>query len=372
MKATKEKHHDVKRFINISDTHFGIRSNSNEWVDIHRSYFFDWFIPLLKKNYQPGDALMHNGDVFDSRQSINLNVMNMGLEIFEAISKIMPVYVICGNHDIYRKNTNAINSLKMFKWLDNVHVYEEPIILEVNGGKTDILLMPWRATKEQEQETVYSNTADYLFCHTDMQGLKFNRNVKVDEGINIETLKKFKRVYSGHIHYAQNAGNVRMIGSPYQLTRSDIGNAKSVWFIDFTNDTEDNIVNDFTPKFIKVNLDKLLELRFKRAEEILENNFVDILVDAITTVNFPFSSFLDLFSNIKYRKLNYIITSTEDNDDWLVEELEGGDETIDLPSLVNLYIDSLSYNEGIKTRLKEVSKTLYIDTLKNSNEETVG
>jgi DNA repair exonuclease SbcCD nuclease subunit len=372
MKAIKEKHHSVKRFINISDTHFGIRSNSNEWVDIHRSYFFDWFIPLLKKNYKPGDALMHNGDVFDSRQSINLNVMNMGLEIFEAISKIMPIYVICGNHDIYRKNTNAINSLKMFKWLKNVHVYEEPTILEVNNGKTDILLMPWRATKEQEQETVYNNTADYLFCHTDMQGLKFNRNVKVEEGITIETLKKFKRVYSGHIHYAQNTGNVRMVGSPYQLTRSDIGNAKSIWFIDFENGTEDSIVNDFSPKFIKVNLDKLLELRFKRAEQILENNFVDILVNAVTTVNFPFSSFLDLFSNIKYRKLNYIITSIDDNDDWLTEELEEGDETIDLPSLVNLYIDSLSYNEGIKTRLREVSKTLYIDTLKNSNEETLG
>ena len=357
-KAPVEKYHNIKRLINISDTHFGVRSNSVEWMEIQRSYFFDWLIPMLKENYQEGDALIHTGDVFDSRQSLNLKVMNMGLEIFSAIAEIMPIFVICGNHDIYHKKSNDINSLKPFTYMKNVHVYEQEVLLELNGGKTKALLMPWKDTKEQEQAVIDANDADYMFCHTDMRGLKFNSFVKVEEGNEVTTFGKFRAVYSGHIHYAQKNGNVRMVGCPYPLTRSDIGNVKHVWYLDMVKHTEEGIANDFSPQFIRMNLTKILEMKYKDVKNIIENNFCDILVHSSWATNFPFNEFLELFSDIQYRKLNYIITTVGADDEI---DLEEGtyEKEVDLPTLIDMYIDNLSYKDNIKNRLKEVSRKLY-------------
>ena len=41
----------AKRIWMISDTHFGVRSNSREWMDIIEDYFFNYLIPLLKNDY---------------------------------------------------------------------------------------------------------------------------------------------------------------------------------------------------------------------------------------------------------------------------------------------------------------------------------
>jgi len=369
--APIQKFHKVKRLINISDTHFGLRSNSVEWMDIQRSFFTEWLIPMLKENYQEGDALIHTGDVFDSRQSLNLKVMNMGLEIFSAISEIMPIFVICGNHDIYHKKSNDVNSLKPFTYMHNVHVYEQPVKLEFNGGKTTALLMPWKDTKEQEQAVIDSNEADYLFCHTDMRGLKFNSFVQVDEGNHVEAFNKFRAVYSGHIHYAQKNGNVRMVGCPYPLTRSDIGNVKHVWYLDMVKHTETGIANDYSPQFVRMNLAKILEMKYKDVKEIIRNNFCDVLVHSSWATNFPFNEFLELFSEIEYRKLNYIITTMGEGDEI---DLEEGiyEKEVDLPTLIDMYIDNLSYKDNVKNKLKEVSRKLYTKSIRNDQEETIG
>jgi hypothetical protein len=370
--APVEKHHHIKRFINVSDTHFGVRSNSVEWMEIHRSFFLDWFIPHIKENYKEGDALIHTGDVFDSRQSLNLKVMNMGLEIIKAISEIMPVFIICGNHDIYHKKSNDINSLKPFTYMNNVHVYEDPVILEMNGGNTRALLMPWKDTKEQEQNVINNNDADYLFCHTDIRGLKFNSFVKVEDGNDMVSFNKFKMVYSGHIHYAQKNDNIRMVGCPYPLTRSDIGNVKHFWYIDFITGEEHGVANDHSPKFIRMKLDNVLRMRYGDVKDIVSNNFVDILVNASWATNFPFNEFLDAFSDVRYRKLNYIITTMGDGDEIDLEDSSDWDKEVDLPTLVDMYIDSLSYKDSTKLKLKEVSRSLYYKSIRSDQEETIG
>jgi len=369
--APIEKYHSIKRFFIISDTHFGVRSNSIEWMEIQREYFTDWFIPQLKLNAKPGDALIHCGDVFDSRQSMNLKVMNMVMEIFEEISKIMPVFMICGNHDIYYKTSNSVNSIKMFNWLPNVHVYEEPVVLEINNGLAKALLMPWQDSHDDESQIVQANSVDYLFCHTDFRGVKFNARVDVEEGNDIESVNQFKRVYSGHIHYAQKNQNIRMVGCPYPLTRSDIGNVKHYWILNFENDTEEGIPNNFSPKFIRMKLEKVLETTYEEMKNYVDNNFVDILVNSSWSATFPFSSFLEEFAEVKYRKLNYVIT-TVGSEDEIDLESDDTSEEVDLPTLIDIHIEGLSYSEPIKQKLKEVSRLMYQKSLKVDIDETIG
>lgn len=369
--ANTEKFHNIKRFFIISDTHFGVRSNSIEWMEIQKEYFINWFIPELKARVKPGDALIHCGDVFDSRQSMNLKVMNMAMEIFEEIAKVVPVFMICGNHDIYYKTSNSINSIKMFNWLNNVKVYEEPVVLEINKGLSKALLIPWQDSHEDESQIIQANKADYLFCHTDFRGVKFNARVEIENGNEIESVNQFTRVYSGHIHYAQKNQNIRMIGSPYPLTRSDIGNAKHFFILDFENDIEEGIINDYSPKFIRMKLEKVLETTYEEMKVIVNNNFVDILVSSGWSAIFPFSSFLEEFAEVKYRRLNYIIT-TAGNDDEIDLESDESSEEVDLPTLIDIHIDGLPYSDPIKQKLKEVSRLMYQKSLKVDIDETIG
>ena len=111
------EYHDINRFHIISDTHFGVRSNSIEWIEIQYDFFEKFYIPYLKKIVKPGDAIIHLGDVFESRQFVNVRVMNMAIDIMKKLAEIMPVFIICGNHDIYYKSTNDINSIKIFELL---------------------------------------------------------------------------------------------------------------------------------------------------------------------------------------------------------------------------------------------------------------
>ena len=356
LKYKKDLPTDLKRAILVSDTHFGVRNSSNEWLTMIKSYFTDFFIPLLKKDYRPGDFVLHCGDVFDSRHSLNLLVMTETIEVFEKMAEIMPVVIILGNHDVYRKESNEVNSSKSLKWIPNVFIFEEPDIIHAGGKK--LLLMPWRKSVEDENECISSYNADYLFCHTEVRGLKMGRYTSSEEGIVLDNLDKFKRVYSGHIHYAQKKDNFRMVGCPYQLTRGDIGNEKGIWKVDFENDTEEYVKNDFSPQFIRILFEKILDMEISEVNALFANNFIDILVHPKWSMSFPFSSFSEDLETT-YRKLEFIPRTSEVDDQGFNIDEENVIEDFDILTLAEKAINSSSHDDKIKDMLLSTIKKLY-------------
>lgn len=358
---------NYKRVWMITDTHLGIHNNSIEWMDIIKEYFYEFFIPLLKKEKKEGDLIVHFGDVFDSRQSLNLFIMNFAIEIFEELSKIMPIIIILGNHDIAKKNSNDVNSVKILKWIPNIQICEEPEIMTVSGKK--ILFMPWRANHQEEEECIKNNSADFLFCHTDVQGLKFNRSIEIQEGIDFSLLKSFRKVYSGHIHYSQHRGNFRMLGCPYSLTRSDINNEKGIWCFDIENETEIFFPNNYSPKFIRILFEKVLEMDEEETKTYFKNNFVDIIVDQKWIMNFPFSTFYDdIFG---YRKLEFVprIVNIEDEEGTLMNDVSYQLEKIDIIELANKLIQNTSHPDSLKQKLLSTVKILYEKSQKSKKED---
>lgn len=296
---------DARRIWFITDTHLGLRNNSNEWIDQIREYFFDWFFPLVRKHYKPGDILFHLGDYFDSRQSINLKVLNLGVDVAEECSKIFRegVYIIVGNHDIWGKSNNDINSLKSLKWIPGINILEEPDTMIANGKK--ILLMPWR--KDHEAESSFLESADphdILCCHTDIRGLKFNKFTRVETGSSVSEFEKFKNVYSGHIHYSQRSGNINMLGSPYEITRSDMDNPKGITLLDLSTMEEIYFPNDFSPKFKRLYFNDILELNVDELEPIFRNNFIDIMIDPVMSLKAPLSILTDLINSQRSLKFH--------------------------------------------------------------------
>jgi DNA repair exonuclease SbcCD nuclease subunit len=357
---------DAKRIWMISDTHFGVRSNSREWMDIIESFFREQFIPLLQKEGRPGDIVVHCGDTFDSRQSINLYVMNRAMSIMEDIAKIMPVYTIVGNHDIFMKYSNEVNSMKIFKHLNNFHVFEDPCMIKTHEGKK-LFFLPWVEDQEELSKIIKDakNSADVLFCHADVSGLSFNRHTLIEHGADIQVFSGYNRVYSGHIHYAQKKNNVRMLGSPYELTRSDMGNTKAIWMLDLETNEEQCWENVVSPKFLRYRLEWIFERNVEELQKLFNNNFVDILITPQWSLKFPFSTFIENFTG--YRRINHIIITDEEISEE-GEEYEGGEE-ISLLNMIENYVNDLPYSDQIKSKLKEVSIRLYHEASKELEEK---
>jgi DNA repair exonuclease SbcCD nuclease subunit len=359
----------VKRIIFITDTHLGVRNNSNDWIEIHENYFNNWFIPLCKKIYRPGDCLVHLGDVYDSRQSLNLRVLNLGIEIFESLSSIFKdgIYIICGNHDIYGKNTNEVNSLKSLKWIPGVNIFEEPET--INFGPKKVFLMPWRKDHDAEREVLRSvESHDYMFCHTDLKGLMFNKFVRIEEGLNYDDMDKFERVYSGHIHYSQNFGKMRMLGSPYQLTRSDTDNLKGITVLDLETGYEEYYENTFSPKFIRLTFEKVLNSTPDELNPIFKNNFIDILVDPEIAVKAPLGLLTDYLSTPL--KISFTPISTPDQNvvDEGFHDLEG--KSFSILDLTKMYLEKCNYEEEKSTKIyKAIEKLLHKVSMKIEEDE---
>lgn len=342
----------VRRVWFISDTHLGVRNNSAEWIDLIREYFFQWFFPLVDKHYQPGDVLIHLGDYFDSRQSINLKVLDLGTEIAEEFSKRFPdgVFIILGNHDVWGRTSNDVNSLRSFKWIPHLQVFEEPV--SVQFGNRSFFLMPWRKDHQAETETLEKcHPHDVLCCHSDVQGFNFNRFTRIENGPEEVDFQKFKSVYSGHIHYTQKKNNIRMIGCPYQLTRSDIDNQKSIVLLDLQTMEETIFPNNYSPKFQRILFSEILEMTPGDLEEKVRNNFVDVLIDPSLAIRAPLSILTDSISSP--RSLKFHPVDDKSNPLYLERVLESETQNFNVLDFISEYVRQLPNDDTTKEKIKK-------------------
>jgi DNA repair exonuclease SbcCD nuclease subunit len=350
----------AKRVWVLGDLHFGVRANSQEWLEIQQEFFEKVFIPNLVKNVQPGDVLVQVGDTFDNRQSINIKVLNYAVDLFERLGKILPVHIICGNHDIWAKKSNEITSIDTLKWIPNVQIYKEPELITWCGRK--ILMMPWRRDSEHEAETLANYpSAEIVFCHSEVKGIYLNSKVKNEHGTDSNIYKKYTRVYSGHIHYRQERGRLLMVGTPYQLTRSDANNAKGFDLVDLETMSETFFENHASPKFLKYNITQLFEMPLGKFKEQIRNNFVDLYVPSQIATSNALSQLVGKIQHIS-RKLEPNIYQEEnfiDRDFHDIDAIEEMYKNYNILNLCNVYVDGIQVDEEVKQKLKQKLKQLY-------------
>lgn len=239
----------------IGDTHIGLGypNSTDKWFKVHKEYFYQFLIPLLKEKVKEGDIIAHLGDFFDNRNVIPINLLNFGMDVIEEISKIAPLHIIIGNHDLYSKSTSEINTVRPFKYMPNVKIYDTTSILEFNGLK--ILMMPYIENRLEQIKVINQNkNCDYLFCHSDLNGCKMHLTSvahKNSDKIDVEEFGTFKRVFSGHIHIRQISKNFEFIGSNFQMDRNDFGDEKGITVLDTVSGKVEFIPNKISPVFKK-------------------------------------------------------------------------------------------------------------------------
>lgn len=335
------------RVFMITDTHFGIYLNNlDKWLNMMESTFYNFVIPYLKENAKPGDILIHLGDLFDNRNSLPIIVLNKVEKILKEVSDILPMHIMVGNHDLWNKGSNEVNSVRLYGYINkNITVYEKTTTLEVGGQK--LVLMPWVEKRVDMINELSSNKGDYLMCHSDLNGCRMHLNSvahRNPDKIDVENFSAYKNVFSGHIHIRQLNSNFMFIGSLYQMDRNDYDDQKGITVLNLEDDTIEFVHNTYSPVFKKV--------RVVNEDDVEE---LESLKDTKDYIDIAISNNL-LVSNRKLRrKLEVILeksnfASVEYIDD-ITKELVDGEEVNESVEVDEDSIDisiQLDYEDYVK------------------------
>jgi DNA repair exonuclease SbcCD nuclease subunit len=277
----------MSKILIIGDTHLGLGypNSVDKWFKVHQEYFEKFLLPLVQKELSENDIIVHCGDLFDNRSVVPINILNYAQDLLEKLSKICPIHILIGNHDLYTKASNDVNTVKLYKYIPNISVYEEPTKIDFCGKS--ILMLPW-VEKKQDQINVLKKfkSADYLFCHSDLNGAKMHLTSvahKNNDKIDVEEFSGYKNVYSGHIHILQVSKNFTFVGNNFEMDRNDTNNQKGIFILDTLTDEENFIPNNVSPRYKKI------YIRTQEDIETLENvstkDYIDLFISNSLLIN---------------------------------------------------------------------------------------
>lgn len=317
----------------ISDLHFGIKKSDNVFQRSQLKFFEEQLVEELK--LRDIDTLFVLGDVFDTRQSVNVNTTNVVLELFQKTFADFKVYMIVGNHDLYYTDKTDVNSLKMLNLLPNVTVYEKQTVLDFAGHS--ITMLPWIT----DYENVKLTKSEYCFAHLDIAGFMMDKHNMCSSGLSAKKLVEcYDYVFTGHFHTRskKKIGNcsIEYVGSPYQLTRIDAGQDRGCTVLDLDTGKTELIVNTESIKYVKLKYPDLPE----NIDELAKHNIIDI--DIPYEKSDESKKILDYMSVVNAVSPISVTQNIGKKPELTVEYAEEDLSNIDLFTLFKTYTEQLS------------------------------
>lgn len=293
----------------ISDVHFGMNTNSIEWVDNTVDYFENFFFPLIRNEKVLGlnPIVICAGDFFQNRQLLHLNVMNAAMDIMEKLRNICPVVLLAGNHDAYTKSDTSVVSLRVFEKYENVTIVQENTSITV-GNKT-FMMIPWISDISKTNKTITKckDKYDYFVLHTEISGFKLDNGRPIVNGANLNVLSGTCRVISGHIHKRQENEKAIYLGAPYQWRRDDIGNERGIYCLNLSKENPEwkYTNNDYSPKFVFVKYSDYGN-DMTKWESVVKNNYcwIELTEEQHNDKKF-YNKFLESLLEFEPRKIEY-------------------------------------------------------------------
>jgi len=296
----------------ISNTLFGFKNQFNQefWFKIQKSYFIDYLIPFISKNKKETDILIHLGNFFNTKNTLNTQIINEVQYIFDQLSSILPVYILVSENDSIKNiNINTINVLKNIK---NINIITKPTTIN------NVSFLPYL---NNFSEHILDVKSDYLFC-----------NNQINPAISDYLKNNFKKVYNGISDEFSINNNIKYIGSPYNL-KDDTEKG----FVVLNNMKNLDIfkLNDISPKFKYITINK--------DEDMIEdNNIYTVKIDNDYYDNNKVK--VDIFlKNNNIIKYDFIKKSEEITDEIINENID----------IENLIIDELKTKDNSEELIKE-------------------
>ena len=353
----------------ISDIHFGVSSSSEEWQENINDYLQNWFIPYVRNELKktPDAVICCLGDVYHDRKSIDIDVNNLCIDIFEQLAQIIPVYIINGNHDLSKKTNKGNSSLRSLGNIDNVTVIKEPTMLQFVEGRKNIAkvaAIPYLGDCNDENKELmkFDKRADYAFMHTDISKMKFDNGMTIVGAVDAE--KFAGKVISGHIHKRQETDKVVYVGSPYQMSRGDIDNQKGIYKLVLSTGEMIFTPNDYSPIFQKIDITKFLNFTDKERMVALKNNYTDIVIDEVNIDKYKMGDVYEILNSCQAKRAQIQVIKSKTNIQ--VDENSEEHTELSMEELINSAIEQLTdVDDEFKGKLKVMSA----EYLKNAQSE---
>ena len=337
----------------LNDTHAGIKNGSDIFLDYAESFYTNTFFPYLKEHGIK--KILHLGDYFDHRRFVNFKVLKRNYEHF--ISKLneydLTMDIIPGNHDVYYKNTNDLNSLnEILEQHDRITIYNEAKV--VSYDKLDVLLLPWICEENHDRsiEAIKKSKASILAGHLELGGFEVMRGIKAIDGMDRKLFVRFDMVLSGHYHEKSSKDNIHYLGTQFQFTFADANEDKYFHILD-TDKRELTSVRNPDSMFHKLIYD---EDKVPEIKKEYKDSYVKIIVLNKKDL-YSYDKWLDKI----HKAEPFEIKILESFDEYLGENVEDeGITTTDTSTLLNSYIDSTETDLN-KNILKKLMQELFLE-----------
>ena len=201
---------------------------------------FEWIVATSVERGCEG--LVAIGDIFDSRRSIPVPVLDRVCRAFHAASDQLWIAVVVGNHDTPLR-TPGINSLQTL--LGSSEVWD------ASGVDGEFAFVPWTEDPDEYRHAIGTvaaeRSAKYLFSHVMIEGA-----VPAEVGKPKTDLRpgRWNRVFLGDIHEPMEfSPNIKYAGAPMQHHYGDAGGERGFVVLDTDTDEIEFIENDISPRF---------------------------------------------------------------------------------------------------------------------------
>jgi hypothetical protein len=339
----------------VTDTHFGARGDHLAFDKQFAKFYDETFFPTLVERGIKN--VIHLGDMFDRRKYINyLTLRNCRKYFFDPMVDLgIKLDVIVGNHDVFYKNTNDINSPGLLlQQYTNISAYDRPVELTYDG--LDILMLPWICTDnyEDSMSIIKDTSATVCLGHLELAGFQMHKGQVNDHGFDSKIFERFDLVFTGHYHHRSSSGNITYLGNPYEITWSDFKDPRGFHIFD-TETRELKFVENPNTIFHKIFLNKDYKIEdYSHLEDCFVKVIVqdrdnqmklDLLIDKLEKVNPADIQVVDDHQHKDIEDNEDILESAEDTLTILSKFCDQMDDTVDKKRLDNL-IRNL-YNEAI-------------------------
>ena len=272
------------------------------------------------------------------------------------------MHIILGNHDVFFKNSNEINSIKeLFSTgYPNISIYEEPT--DVRFGDMCIGMVPWITTNNFEECVQYiQNCSCSILCgHLEINGFEVMSGIRHEGGVESFIFNNHDKVLSGHFHIKQTHKNIFYLGTQYQLSFADIGSKKGFHIFD-TETRELEFIENVNNIFFTLRYDDSSSTFAKTLAKVKYNKYTNGFIKVIVVNkknNKLFDTFIESLTKVGIQQLQLIedtsITSKMDD-----LEVDVSEDTI---AIISKEIDNMEDIEN-KNKLKVIIKDLYMESL---------
>ena len=340
----------------LTDTHFGARNDNVNFNEYFYDFYEGVFFPYLQQNNIK--HCIHLGDLMDRRKFVSYRILKDFRERFIQPFNYLKInlHILVGNHDIYFRNTNDVNSLQelLGERHDNIHLYPEAQEVDFDGFP--ILMMPWI----NPQNEIYSfgmmdeTKADTMMSHLEVVGFEMHGGHTSESGFDKEQFKKFDTVFSGHYHKKSDDGQIYYLGTPYQMTWSDYNCSKGFHVFDTETRQLTRIVNP-QKIFEKIYYDDTQEDYDGHDVDQYKSKYVKLVVVNKNDL-YKFDKFTDKLFKADCHEVKIIEDFTDLDANTVSDDIV--ENTQDTMTLLGKYIDDLDVNLD-KTKLKGDISKLY-------------